>query len=502
MPDTNAVCSMTKQSGFAALLMPPLLLGALIWGVFVLGLAKGEVKNFILALAILFGIALIPLFWLVWPRQKIESMTFWLAAFSLSLAFVDINPGFVEHWPRSVLANGFRISLSDLLLLFLAVLWLSDRKRAPVTWSVPKPLTISLVLMLLWDCGNAFLVTGEAFFAWSLIWREFKIVGTLFFLAHFMQMRHLSLMGYAFAASLFLEALAVLDQRTTQAIFTAELLKTDFALKSAAGSGYVLRYGGTFGHPNTLANFLAVTLFYVWFMVGALAGQTRKQMLLLFGLVLGFATLTVTGSRAGWLGMALVLTVGILLWMKKNGKSALIGAMAAFFMLTVVVGALFSLSSTFRDRITKEDRGSAMVRAPLAETAWNIVQDNPITGVGLGQYTRVMHHYDRTNLQVSSWYGQPVHNFMLLTAAELGIPGLFIHVSILLQIVIYGWQTFRHGSGVFSDVGLTAAGGTIAWTIQEMANPDYIFMPYYLWFVWGAMLAARRIELQRGLIKP
>jgi tryptophan-rich sensory protein len=39
-------------------------------------------------------------------------------------------------------------------------------------------------------------------------------------------------------------------------------------------------------------------------------------------------------------------------------------------------------------------------------------------------------------------------------------------------------------------------GGTLAWAIQEQANPDYIFMPYYLWVIWGAMLAARRWERQ------
>jgi O-antigen ligase len=397
------------------------------------------------------------------------------------------------------LANGFRVMLSDLLILFLALLWLSDRHRPRGVSAVPLPLAVALLAMLLWDGVNAALIPREPFFAWSLYWREIKTVLILWFLAHYLQPHHLRLLGYGLAAAVLLQAIAVLDQMTVKAIFTDKLLKTEVTLKSAAGSGYVLRYGGTFGHPNTLANFLAVALLYLWFFLLSLKGEPRGRFFVLLALVVGLIPFTVTGSRAGWMGFGLGLVLGMLLWMHKNGKNVLIGGLVMFFSIATLAASLFAFSSTFRDRLTKDDRGSAMVREPLAETARNIIDAYPFTGVGLGQYTQEMHRFDRTNLQVASWYNQPVHNFTLLTAAEIGLPGLFIHLTILGLFFWYGWQTFRAGSGFFANIGLTALGGGLAWAFQEQGNPDYIFMPHYLWVIWGAMLAARRIERHRGL---
>jgi hypothetical protein len=461
--------------------------------------ASGDAKLLTAAIASLIGVAALPMLLLAMPRQRVADLAWLLAVFALVLTFIDINFGFRERWPFAVLANGFRVMLSDLLILFLALLWLSDRHRPRGVSAVPRPLAVALLAMLLWDGVNAALIPREPFFAWSLYWREVKTILILWFLAHYLQPHHLRLLGYGLAAAVLLQGIAVLDQMTVKAIFTEKLLKTEFALKSAAGSGYLLRYGGTFGHPNTLANFLAVALLYLWFFLPSLKGEPRGRFFVLLALVVGLITFTVTGSRAGWMGFGLALALGMLLWMRKNGKNVLIGGLVMFFSITTLTASLFAFSPTFRDRLTKEDRGSALVRVPLAETAQNIIAAHPLTGVGLGQYTQEMHRFDRTHLQVASWYNQPVHNFALLTAAETGLPGLFIHLTIFGLLLWYGWQTFRAGSGLFADIGLTALGGGLAWAIQEQANPDYIFMPHYLWVIWGAMLAARRIERHRGL---
>jgi O-antigen ligase len=473
-----------------------LLVGASSAWLLSIAFAQQDTATLLATLAGLLGIALFPVLFLFLSRQAIDQLAWTVAVFALALTFIDNNFAFRENWPYTVLANGFRVSLSDLLLLFLALLWWFDRTYQSATSAIPKPLAIALVAMLLWDGANALLVAKESFFAWSLYWREIKAVFFLWILARYLRPYHLHWLGLALAAAVILEAIAVLDQRTVQAIFTEKLLKTEFALKSAAGSGYLLRFGGTFGHPNTLANFLAVALLYLWFFVPTLKGRPWQRAFVVFALIVGFATFTLTGSRAGWLGFGFALALGMLLWMKKNGKNVIIGALVMIFSVSAVFAALYATSATFRDRLTKDDRGSALVRIPLAETAANIIADRPLAGVGLGQYTREMHRYDRTYLQVASWYNQPVHNFALLTAAETGIPGLIVHLVVLALISWYGWQTFRGGTGFFADIGLTAMGGTLAWAIQEQANPDYIFMPYYLWVIWGAMLAARRWERQ------
>jgi O-antigen ligase len=464
-----------------------------------LSFAANDVAILSATLAALAGLATLPLLHLTLSRQQVEAVIWTLASFALALTFVDINFGFRRGWPYTVLANGFRVSLSDILILLLAFFWLVSPRRRRADEAVPKFLFLAMTLMLLWDVINVLAIVRAPFFGWSLYWREVKAVLMLWFLAHYLEPRHLRLLGYGLAAVVLLEGVAVLDQMTVQAIFTEKLLKSEYALKSAAGSGYVLRYGGTFGHPNTLANFLAVALLYLWFFIPSLKKHPRGRLFVLIALAVGLITITVTGSRAAWMGFGLALALGMLLWMHKNGKNVVMGGLVMFFSITALTASLLALSPTFRDRLTKEDRGSAMVRAPLAETAQNIIAAHPLTGIGLGQYTQEMHRFDRTQLQVASWYNQPVHNFVLLTAAEVGIPGLLLHLAVFALILWYGWQTFRAGSGLFADIGLTALGGGLAWAIQEQANPDYLFMPYYLWVIWGAMLAARRIERHRGL---
>jgi len=491
--------SATEPLRVLGVVLAPAAIGAAAALVVAASLAANDVAILSATLAGIAGLAALPLLHLTLSRRQVETVIWTLACFALALTFVDVNFGFRKNWPYAVLANGFRVSLSDVLILLLAFFWLVSPHRRRTGEAAPKILFMAMALMLLWDAVNAFAIVRTPFFGWSLYWREVKAVLILWFLARYLQPHHLRMLGYGLAAAVLLQGIAVLDQMTVKAIFTEKLLKTEFALKSAAGSGYLLRYGGTFGHPNTLANFLAVALLYLWFFLPSLKGEPRGRFFVLLALAVGLITFTVTGSRAGWMGFGLALALGMLLWMRKNGKNVLIGGLVMFFSIATLTASLFAFSPTFRDRLTKEDRGSALVRVPLAETAQNIIAAHPLTGVGLGQYTQEMHRFDRTHLQVASWYNQPVHNFALLTAAETGLPGLFIHLTVFGLILWYGWQTFRAGSGLFADIGLTALGGGLAWAIQEQANPDYLFMPYYLWVIWGAMLAARRIERHRGL---
>ncbi len=483
----------------------PLTLGLMIGTLFAQALGA-DIKNALAVVAGLSGVSILLVLGFVWPAQRLHDMLFVLTVFSLALTFIDNNFGFRTGWPFVVLVNGFRVALSDVILLLLAVLWWFQRDerqqehrgQVHLPPAVPRWLSGLFLASLLWGAFNSAFIAREPFFAWSVWWRELKIVLILYFLAHFMRERHFRLMGYAFAAAVVLQFLAVLDQKFFgPVVFTAQLLKTEFALKSIAGSGYIMRYSGTMGHPNTLANFLLVAILWIWFMIPT---ERRRwvQFALLGAVVLAFITVVFTGSRGGWLGLALAMTFGIVAWMKRTGKNLVVGMFAALVTISAVTASLWTFSETFRDRLTKDDRGSALVRQPLNEIALNVIAAQPLTGVGYGQYTSVMKQYDTTNLRVTSWFEYMVHNWALLTAAEIGVPGLLLHLTIVLSMLAYGWQVFRHGTGMFADAGLTTIGATIGWLIQQMTNPDYYFMPVYLWFAWAAMLAARRMELQHG----
>ncbi len=312
-------------------------------------------KTALAMIAALVGMTGIVLLWLLGSRRLVEDSLFVLAIFGLALTFLDNNFGFRQITSFFVLVNGFRVSLSDVVLTLLAVLWWLDRERPRERFCIPMPLWLLLLLSLAWGAFNAAFVARESFFAWSLWWREFKIVLILLFLSHFIQPRHFALMGYALAVGVALQFLAVLDQRFGPYVFTKELLKTEYALQSAAGTLTITRYSGTLGHPNTLANFLLIAIVWLWFMIPNL--QRRAiQFFLLAAIALAFWTLVQTGSRGGWLASALALGFGIVAWYKRNGKNVYFAAFVAIFTLAAVFAALWNLSPEFRQRLTLEDR--------------------------------------------------------------------------------------------------------------------------------------------------
>ena len=57
----------------------------------------------------------------------------------------------------------------------------------------------------------------------------------------------------------------------------------------------------------------------------------------------------------------------------------------------VVIALLFH--GSIAERLTDDDAGSAHARIPLMETAFRIIADNPVLGVGANNYTAVLPDY-------------------------------------------------------------------------------------------------------------
>jgi O-antigen ligase len=60
-----------------------------------------------------------------------------------------------------------------------------------------------------------------------------------------------------------------------------------------------------------------------------------------------------------------------------------------------------------------------------------MIKDNPLFGVGAGE--SVLHMEQYTNVKLEPWQKQPIHNYFLLSAAEIGIPGVLILIWIFLS---------------------------------------------------------------------
>jgi O-antigen ligase len=183
--------------------------------------------------------------------------------------------------------------------------------------------------------------------------------------------------------------------------------------------------GGIFRNPNDLAlnlvTFLAPTLFFV-------IQERRASRRLLAG---GFAVLMLgaivcTKSRSGFLGL-LAMGAVVLYYTVRVKPGVIVG---------VVLGSLLALPlmpQSFWDRMdsitnAQEDKtGSREARLNLMTQALEVFAQNPITGVGAGQFQ----NYQETGVTVEKW--RVTHNVWLQVATELGIFGVAVFAFMVIR---------------------------------------------------------------------
>ena len=181
------------------------------------------------------------------------------------------------------------------------------------------------------------------------------------------------------------------------------------------GGREVLRAYGTFSHPNSLAGFLLVA--------GMLINNEKLRInnklvewvvrwLWVVGIVL-------TGSRTGWL---VLVVVG--LWCLKKRA----GWLAVGLVGILVGGAMLWVNQNYglRDYFGGWDRESGSKRWNLSLTAGAMFGDNPLLGVGMGNFVVRLPDY-----QTGRRSYQPVHNIFLLWMVETGIVGLILGLGYL-----------------------------------------------------------------------
>lgn len=74
-------------------------------------------------------------------------------------------------------------------------------------------------------------------------------------------------------------------------------------------------------------------------------------------------------------------------------------------------------------------------RLPQINVSRGTILENPITGVGIGQFVSNMDKNVPRGTFAEAWQYQPVHNVFLLIWSELGIIGLVLFVCFLWKVI-------------------------------------------------------------------
>ena len=175
-----------------------------------------------------------------------------------------------------------------------------------------------------------------------------------------------------------------------------------------------VRWRGTLGDPNELALSLGAAIAFA-FAFHATTRSVLRHLVLAVALAVTLYSVVLTGSRGGVLVM---LTVFGVYFVRRYGAKG------------IVLGAVFALPILlFGGRGGAQADASTLERLDLLYRGMDLIREHPLVGVGQGQF--IEHSLGRLT----------AHNSYVLSAAELGVPGMLlwtmlVYVSIKIPFVV------------------------------------------------------------------
>lgn len=358
-------------------------------------------------------------------RLRIFDLTQKLSS-SLLLIFIFLLPTqFGKHFfPSFSYLNGIRVDylsptlyLTDIIVFFLFVF----NFKTIINFLISKKLFIFFSFM----AANVFFAENQpvALYQYAKI-IEFVVV---FFLGKilFGKVSEKAVLATVFLSGTFqliLSLVQLILKHSLQGIvyFFGERLfslSTPGIAKAALGGLEILRPYGTFSHPNSLAGFFLLLYFFVLVYKNFDKYTVLKYLSLLVFTILIFISFSKTA----------ILTFLILnsLYFIFNSQIKCLICKIARILIPIFVSLIFLFAIT--DPLTIDKR------VDLIKNAFSIIVDNPIFGVGLGNYLVVQSQF---NSRYLLFFNQPVHNIFLLFMAETGILIFTILLKWLLSIKI------------------------------------------------------------------
>ena len=318
----------------------------------------------------------------------------------------------------------FAFPMAELVLLLTSGVWLIRLLAGRLAWRTKlSPLD---GLVLLWLLIGTFALTWSADQrVASTDWRVMFVEPALFYailrtgVSDTAMQRRLTYM--LIAAAVLMSVIGLGQFCLGQAVITAE--------------GGTYRLAGVYGSPNNVALFitrvLPFVLFYAWKGRGA-----WRWVSLACAFVLTI-TLLLTQSVGGILiGAPVGVAILLMLCDYRRARTLLL------LGLLVTAAALFVLpnvSPRFAKLIDLSE-GTNFIRVRMWESAWQMVQDAPLTGVGLDQFLYAFRaDYVKPDAIWDADLSHP-HNIVFDFWLRLGVLGLFL----LLLLSIFLVKELRH----------------------------------------------------------
>jgi O-antigen ligase len=204
-----------------------------------------------------------------------------------------------------------------------------------------------------------------------------------------------------------------------------------------------LRAYGTFPHPNLLGGSILAFLASLLTLI-LLPSKWRIPVLGLFAASL--VLLGLTFSRAAWLGLAALGAVLIFKWKSLDRRPLIsLGATGLVCLAMLVIPFRQVFATRVAANQVQTEQASRYTRTWLVQRTWELIQQQPVLGVGVGSYSLALSRH------VARFYDiEPVHNLLLLAWSELGIGGAIVLAGLLSTIVVRSFKARRPLAVIYS----------------------------------------------------
>ncbi len=264
------------------------------------------------------------------------------------------------------------------------------------------------------------------------------------------------------------------------------------------------RLAGTFKAPNYLGAYLALSLPYVigYFVVSWQSLRKQKNgvwIISVLGAVVAMMTanLVLTLTRGAWVGVGtatvcigIYLVVSSLSKLKSIGSFLKIVLIGTILIITILGAFVFLMPQHIKTRF------NTMIERPVGfmgerpqwwRVSLELIQNYPITGIGLGRFRHEAQLNAPPNLSDVPYHA---HNIYLHIAVEHGIPSLFLFLWMigLIWKRIWAIRSIMDIEGLFWNTGAFIGGSGFLISVLTYGIVDYIFHHRSLllfWFIIG-----------------
>ena len=245
----------------------------------------------------------------------------------------------------------------------------------------------------------------------------------------------------------------------------------------------------TSDNPNTGAGFLVLILSLVLGLF-FIASHRIFKLLLLFVSVTIISGILVTQSRSALLGLiAMILCLTVFL---KVGIKPLLFIL--FICLITYIGVYYLMPEygiLGKSIMPKEGDLSVTNRILLAKASINMIIDNPIWGVGIGNIKYEIPRY-------GMYYESASHNIFLHVAGEAGLPALIALIWLIVRFIIIMIRSAKvTGDNKLRILSYSFLAGFIGYMVHAQFH-TYLWNNL-LWYFIGLGLSCAKLAHKRSM---